>query len=93
MELCCLLTLGLNDVFVWISDYQLPTIANLCMSSEVTVLRFECTLTSSLYALTQISLRCSEVAPGIKPNVEGQEGADWCVVDAGRLFTQHTSAI
>ena len=33
----------------------------------------------------QISLRCSEVAPGIKPSVEGQDGADWCVVDAGLL--------
>ena len=31
----------------------------------------------------QMSLRCSEVAPGIRPNVEGEDGSDWCVVDAG----------
>ena len=32
----------------------------------------------------QMSLRCAEVAPGAKPSVEGDDGADWCVVDAGK---------
>ena len=32
----------------------------------------------------QMSLRCAEVAPGAKPSVEGHDGADWCVVDAGK---------
>ncbi|KAL3142889.1 hypothetical protein ABBQ38_003177 [Trebouxia sp. C0009 RCD-2024] len=31
----------------------------------------------------QMTLRCSEVAPGIRPSVEGEDGSDWCVVDAG----------
>lgn len=31
----------------------------------------------------QMSQRCAEVAPGIRPSVEGDDGADWCVVDAG----------
>lgn len=34
----------------------------------------------------QMSLRCAEVAPGAKPRVEGDDGADWCVVDAGKLL-------
>lgn len=33
----------------------------------------------------QMSLRCSEVAPGTRPSVEGEDGSDWCVVDAGML--------
>lgn len=33
----------------------------------------------------QMSLRCSEVAPGTRPSVEGEGGSDWCVVDAGML--------
>lgn len=35
--------------------------------------------------LAQMSLRCSEVAPGTRPSVEGEDGSDWCVVDAGTL--------
>lgn len=34
----------------------------------------------------QMSQRCAEVAPGIRPSVEGDDGADWCVVDAGTLL-------
>ncbi|KAL0033504.1 hypothetical protein WJX77_012578 [Trebouxia sp. C0004] len=34
----------------------------------------------------QMSLRCAEVAPGAKPSVEGNDGADWCVVDAGSVI-------
>ncbi|KAA6414358.1 MAG: Iojap- mitochondrial-like [Trebouxia sp. A1-2] len=34
----------------------------------------------------QMSLRCAEVAPGAKPRVEGDDGADWCVVDAGSVI-------
>lgn len=34
----------------------------------------------------QMSLRCSEVAPGIQPSVEGEDGSDWCVVDAGMCY-------
>lgn len=34
----------------------------------------------------QMSLRCAEVAPGAKPSVEGDDGADWCVVDAGSVI-------
>ncbi|KAL3151922.1 hypothetical protein ABBQ32_001052 [Trebouxia sp. C0010 RCD-2024] len=34
----------------------------------------------------QMTLRCSEVAPGSRPSVEGADGSDWCVVDAGSVI-------
>ena len=40
-----------------------------------------------LGVIMQLSLRCSEVAPGVRPSVEGEDGADWCVVDAGDHLT------
>ena len=48
----------------------------------MTLCRFLHTDMSSCAA--QMSLRCAEVAPGAKPSVEGDDGADWCVVDAGK---------
>lgn len=33
-----------------------------------------------------MSLQCTEVSPGSRPSVEGQDESDWCVVDAGKLL-------
>ena len=36
--------------------------------------------------ILQLSLRCTDAAPGAQPKVEGEDGSDWLVVDAGKVL-------
>lgn len=68
-----------------LSMFHITCCSHLCASA--TSVGCHCVTSSFTVGLllAQMSLRCSEVAPGTRASVEGEDGSDWCVVDAGML--------